>query len=112
MNSLQNDKIFDWSKFKGFADDKLNVTKMIISVFDRVENIVGKEEISCTSNFSFSHNAFKRLLFQTHQKVSLCGNGLRALPDAKDNVTKKWKFAVLPFPRCKFRLFQLRRFWS
>ena len=38
---------------------------MIISVFDRVENIVGKEEIACTSNFSFSHNVFKRILFQT-----------------------------------------------
>ena len=32
---------------------------MIISVFDRVENIVGKGEIACTSNFSFSHNVFK-----------------------------------------------------
>ena len=49
---------------------------MIISVFDRVENIVGKGEIACTSNFSFSHNVFKRLLSETHQKVSLCGNGL------------------------------------
>ena len=27
---------------------------MIISVFDRVEYIVGKGEIACTSNFSFS----------------------------------------------------------
>ena len=56
---------------------KLNVTKMIISVFDRVKNIVEKGEIACTSNFSFSHNVFKRLLFQMHQKVSLCGNGLK-----------------------------------
>ena len=49
---------------------------MIISVFDSVENIVGKGEIACTSNFSFSHNVFKRLLLQTHQKRSLRGNGL------------------------------------
>ena len=54
----------------------LNVTKMIISVFDRIENIVGKGEIVCTSNFSFSYNVFKRLLSKTRQKVSLCGNGL------------------------------------
>ena len=47
---------------------------MIISVFDRVENIVGKGEIAY---FSFSHNVFKRLLSQTHQKVSMCGNGLK-----------------------------------
>ena len=49
---------------------------MIISVFVRVENILGKGEIACMSNFSFSHNVSKRLLFQTHQKVSLCGNVL------------------------------------
>ena len=76
MNPLPDDKILDWSKFKAFADDRLNVTKMIISVFDKVENIVGKGEIACTSNFSFSHNVFKRLLFQRCQKVSLCRNGL------------------------------------
>ena len=53
---------------KAFADDKLNVTKMIISVFDRVENIVAKGEIACTSNFSFSHNVFKRHLFSDLSK--------------------------------------------
>ena len=57
-------------------DDKLNVTKMMISVFDRVENIVEKGEIVCTSNFSCSSNVFKRLLSQARQKVPLCGNGL------------------------------------
>ena len=51
-----------------------------MSVLDRVENIVGKGEIVCTSNFSFSHNVFKRLLSQTHQKVSLCGNVLMLFP--------------------------------
>ena len=41
---------------------------MIISVFDREENIVGKGEIACTSNFSFSHNVFKRFLSQRTSK--------------------------------------------
>ena len=77
IKRLTDDKILDQTKLKAFADDKLNVINMIISVFDRVENIVGKGEIACTSNFSFSHNVFNRLLSQTHQKVSLCGNGLR-----------------------------------
>ena len=88
-----HDKILKQTKLTAFADDKLNVTKMIISVFDRVENIVGKRRnclykqrrnclykqflIACTSNFSFRHNVFKRLLSQTFQKVSLCGNGLK-----------------------------------
>ena len=62
LNPFSHDKILDQTKLKAFADDKLNVTKMIISVFDRVENIVGKVEIACTSNFYFSHNFFKRLL--------------------------------------------------
>ena len=76
LNPFPHDKILDQTKLKAFADNKLNVTKVIISVFDRVENIVGKGEIACTSNFSFSHNVFKRLLSQRRQKVSLCGNGL------------------------------------
>ena len=41
LNPFPHDKILDQTKLKPFADDKLNVTKMIISVFDRVENIVG-----------------------------------------------------------------------
>ena len=77
FNPFPYDKILDQTKLKAFADDKLNVTKMIISVFERVENIVGKGEIACTSNFFFSHNVFKRLLSQTRQKVSLCRNGLK-----------------------------------
>ena len=44
---------FPQDKLKALADDNLNVTKMIVSAFDRVENIVGKGEIACTSNFSF-----------------------------------------------------------
>ena len=94
----------DQTKLKAFADDKLNVTKMIISVFDIVENIVGKGEIACTSNFSFSHNVFKRFLSLTRQKVSLCGNGLKdkildwfklkAFADDKLNIAKNDDFSL------------------
>ena len=103
LSPFTHDTFLDHTKLKSFADDKLNVSKMIIFVFDRVENILGKGEIACTSNFSFSHivfifdrvenilgkgeiactssfsfshNVFTRFLFQTHQKVSLRGNGL------------------------------------
>ena len=76
LNPFPHDKILDQTRLKTFADDKLNVTKMIISVFDRVENIVGKGEIARTSNFSFFHNVFKRLFSQRRQKVSLFGNEL------------------------------------
>ena len=68
INPFPLDKILDQIKLKAFADDKLNETKMIISVFNRGENIVGKGEIACTSNFSFSHNVFKRLSFPDQSK--------------------------------------------
>ena len=41
---------------------------MIISVFDRVENIVGKGEIACTSNFSFSPQRFQKASFPEASK--------------------------------------------
>ena len=37
--------------------------KMIISVFDRVKNIVGKGEIACTSNFSSFPQCFQKASF-------------------------------------------------
>ena len=63
LNSLSDDKILDQTKLKAFAGDKCNKNENF--VFDRVENIVGKGEIGCTSNLSFSHYVFKRLLSQT-----------------------------------------------
>ena len=45
FNPCPQNQIFDQTKLKALADDKLNVTKMIISVFDRVENIVGNGKI-------------------------------------------------------------------
>ena len=44
FNPLPNNKILDMTKLKAFADDKLNIDKMTISVLDRVENTEGKGE--------------------------------------------------------------------
>ena len=44
LNPLPNDKFLDMIKLKAFVDDKLNVAKITISLCDRDENIVGKEE--------------------------------------------------------------------
>ena len=38
-----------------------------------------KEKLLVTSNFSFSHSVFKRLVSQGRQKASLCGNGLMSM---------------------------------
>ena len=43
--------------------------------FKQVENTVGKGEI-LTSNFSFSHGVFNRLVLQTHENQGLFGKGL------------------------------------
>ena len=42
FNSLPNDKFFDWSKLKAFADDKLILAENLKFVYGRVKNIVGK----------------------------------------------------------------------
>ena len=44
VNPLPNYKILDETNLKAFADDKLNVVRMMIPLLDRVENTVGKGE--------------------------------------------------------------------
>ena len=65
FNPFPDDKKLTLSKLKAFADDKIDITYMIISVFDRVENIVEKGE-----NAGYQHF----LLFpQSFQKTSFSG---------------------------------------
>ena len=42
---LPNDKIFDLTKLKAFADDKLNIVKMMIFLYNRVENTEEKGDV-------------------------------------------------------------------
>ena len=42
----------------------------------KVGNIVRKEKLLDTSNFSFSHNVFHSYLSLVRQNAALCGNGL------------------------------------
>ena len=62
INSLPNDKILDWSKFKAFADNKINVTEKLEFVSERIVNIVKKGEKLFSSILSVFHNVFKKLL--------------------------------------------------
>ena len=59
LNSLPVSKILAFTKLKAFADYKIKILKLMIFVFDRVENIVEKEKMLVTSIFSFSHHVFK-----------------------------------------------------
>ena len=42
--------MLDSTKFKAFTDDKINVTQIMIPVFDRVEKIVGKGDNAGTQH--------------------------------------------------------------
>ena len=57
---LPNDKILKVNKLKTFADDKFNLAKMTISVFDRVENTVGKGEIAGYQHFLLFPQCFPK----------------------------------------------------
>ena len=54
----------------------LNFMKIAGSSLNEWKTLWVKEKLLVTSNFSFSHSVFKRLVSQGCQKVSLCGNGL------------------------------------
>ena len=57
---LPNDKLLDWSKLKALANDKLNVAKMTISVFDSVENTLRKGENAGYQHFLLFSQCFPK----------------------------------------------------
>ena len=63
IHSLPQDKILDLSKLIAFADDKFSVAKMVISVFDMVENNVGKGENAGYQHFLLFPQCFRKLFF-------------------------------------------------
>ena len=52
INPFPHYKILDQTKLKAFADGKLNVAKIIISVFDRVETLWEEEKLLCFQKVS------------------------------------------------------------
>ena len=58
FDPLSNDKFLDMTKLKAFADDKLNFAKITISLCDRVENTVGKEENAGYKHFLLFSQCF------------------------------------------------------
>ena len=62
INPLPNDKILDLFKLKAFAEDKMNVAKLMIHGLDRAENIVGKEENPGYQHFLLFPPCFQKAL--------------------------------------------------
>ena len=59
------------TKLKAFADNKINVAQMMISVFDRVENIVGKGENAGYLRFLLFPQCFQKASFLESIKVEI-----------------------------------------
>ena len=60
INSLPNNKILDVTKLKVFEDDRINEAQMMITVFDRVENFVEKEENAGYQHFLLFTQCFQK----------------------------------------------------
>ena len=71
VSSLPNNKIWDVTKLKAFVDDKLNVDKLKISPFDRVENNVRKGENAGYQHFLLFLHCFSKLTYLGSLKVGI-----------------------------------------
>ena len=74
LNSLPRDKILDCTdctKLKAFADDKINVAEIMISLSDRVENIVGKGENAGFKHFLLFPQCFQKASYSGSLKVGI-----------------------------------------
>ena len=60
---------FYWSKLKGFADNQIKVPKMLIFVFDGVENTVEKGENAGFKNFLLFPQCFQKDFYSWSLKV-------------------------------------------
>ena len=65
VNSIPNDKYLVWSKFKAFADDKINLNEQQKFILGLVENIVEKGENAGNQHFLlFPQCFFKGFLYR------------------------------------------------
>ena len=116
FNPFPNNKFLDGTKLKAFADNKLdnklNNAKMMISVFDREENSVGKGENTCYQNFLLFPVFSKAIFFRVVEssdcvvKSKTVNHTILTFYDSKKeafsihcgNREKCWYPAFSPFP--------------
>ena len=72
FNSLPNNKFLDWSKFKAFADYKINMTKKLKIDLGRVENFVAKGENAGYQHFLLFPQCFQKATFSGSLKSRDC----------------------------------------
>ena len=88
LYSLPNVKILDWTKLKAFADDKLNVAEMMISVSKSVENIVGKGENAGYQQFLLFPQCFQKASFSGPLKFVIVWSRVKLLSLSKVGLVK------------------------
>ena len=69
--SLPNDNFSDWSKLEAYADEKMNVTKIIEFLVGRVENIVGEGENTGYQHFLLFPLCSQKASFSRSLKVGI-----------------------------------------
>ena len=69
LNPFPNDKFLDSTKLKKFADDNFKLSENGGKFSKRVETLWEKEKLLFTSNFSFSHSVFVRVIKCFHKSV-------------------------------------------
>ena len=77
LKPSSDEKNLDTTKLKAFADHKLNIIKMVISLFDRVEIIWEKRKMLVTSIFSFSTLFSKAFFFRVVKSLDCVVKSLR-----------------------------------
>ena len=55
--------MFDWSKLKAFAEDKISITEELKSVLGRIENIVEKRENAGYQHFLLFPQCFQKTFY-------------------------------------------------
>ena len=83
----------------------MNVAKMMIYVFDRVENIVGKEKMLVTSIFFFSNNGFKSPFVSELLKLRTVGKGFTNEGEKPSEIIEKTRTLVASIFSISFTVF-------
>ena len=71
LKSLANKKFLDWLKFKGFANDKINVAEKLKFAVQRIEIIVGKGDNAGYQHFLLFPQFFQQPSFSGPLKVGI-----------------------------------------
>ena len=77
VSPIPKQQILDSSKLKEFAEDNSELMKTAERSLKGWKTLWEKEKLLLTSNFSFSHGVFKRLVLQIHKNKGLFGKGLK-----------------------------------